>query len=230
MRKNELACDNIYHIYNRGVEKRLLFLNNNDYSRFIQGLVIFNDIKPALNFKYKIDKIENSAKKKKPLVNILAFCLMPNHFHLLLQPREDNGITKFMRKLCVGYANYFNLKYQRVGSLFQGKFKSVLIDDESQFTYIPYYVHLNPLDLIYSDWRNKGINEPKKALDFLGSYKWSSYRDYIGKRNFPFVIHKDLLNEFFGGEVGHKRAFHSFIKDSNFFEFFDNSTIDFGNQ
>lgn len=227
MRKDELVLDNIYHIYNRGVEKRLLFLDNGDYSRFIQGLAIFNDVEPALNFKYKIDKVENSTEKKKPLVDILSFCLMPNHFHLLIKQKEDAGITRFMRKLCVGYANYFNLKYQRVGSLFQGKFKSVLIDSESQFVHIPYYIHSNPLGLIFPDWKNQGIKESKKALDFLGSYKWSSYRDYIGKCNFPFIVRKDLLNEYFGSELEYEKEFSSFIKDSNFSTI---NTIDFGNQ
>src|SRR3989344_3887322 len=152
MRNPAFATGHIYHVYNRGVEKRKVFLNERDYLRFVAGLYIFNDTTPALNAGRSL--IESSievrlqSEKKKRLVEIIAFCLMPNHYHLLLRQRVDGGITEFMRKLGGGYVNYFNLKHQRVGPLFQGKFKSVLISDESQFMYIPFYIHLNPVDLI----------------------------------------------------------------------------------
>ena len=134
MRKQKIASGGIYHIYNRGVEKRPLFLDDRDYNRFVYNMAIFNDIKPALNSgrKSKIGLAEKeikSIKQRRPLVNIVAFCLMPNHYHLLLEQEEKDGISKFMNKIGVGYANYFNLKYQRVGPLFQGKFKSVLVNN-----------------------------------------------------------------------------------------------------
>lgn len=216
MRKDKLVSENIYHIYNRGVEKRSLFMNSQDYSRFIDGLIIFNDTKIVVNFKPRLNDIKNGDHKRKFLVDILAFCLMPNHYHLLLRQRMDGGITEFMRKLGGGYVNYFNLKHQRVGPLFQGKFKSVLIDDESQFTYIPFYVHLNPMDLMVKDWREKGIGDSKKAIDFLNNYKWSSHADYVGKSDFSLVLQKDFLNENFGEAPEYARAFHNLISDFDF--------------
>lgn len=216
MRKDKLVSDNIYHVYNRGVEKRSLFVNNQDYLRFINDIVIFNDIKLVINPKRRIRDIKNGDHKRKPLVDILAFCLMPNHYHLLLRQRVDGGITEFMRKLGGGYVNYFNLKHQRVGPLFQGKFKSVLIDDESQLTYIPFYIHLNPLDLIATDWRNKGIGDSKKAIEFLNNYKWSSHSDYVGKSDFSLVLQKGFLSENFGRAPEYIKAFSDFISDFDF--------------
>lgn len=220
MRKQKLVSDNIYHVYNRGVEKRQIFLEDRDYGRFLLDLMLFNNTKSVFNTgrKSKIPVIKEELKlsfpdnNRKPLVDILAFCLMANHFHLLLRQIEDNGITRFMRKIGAGYANYFNLKYQRVGSLFQGKFKSVLVNNEAQFIYIPHYIHLNPLDLVMPNWREKGVTNAKKALDFLDSYKWSSYGNYIKKANFRF-LNRDIILEYFGGIEGYKKDLVDFISD-----------------
>jgi len=220
MRKDKLVSDNIYHVYNRGVEKRPLFVNDQDYKRFVDGLVIFNDTNPVINPKQRIKHIKKGNHKRKPMVDILAFCLMPNHFHLLLRQRTENGITEFMRKLGGGYVNYFNLKHQRVGHLFQGKFKSVLIDDEPQFTYIPFYIHLNPLDLNFPNWRENGVDKLKKAIDFLNNYTWSSHPDYAGKGASSLILQKDFLNEILGRPSSYKKDMHNFICD------FDLSKID----
>lgn len=220
MRKQKIASGGIYHVYNRGVEKRLLFLDDQDYKRFIRNLAIFNDIKPALNSGREVkiglnEKEIKSIEPKKPLVDVIAFCLMPNHYHFLIKQKEDDGISKFMTKIGVGYANYFNLKYQRVGPLFQGKFKSVLVNNEAHFLYIPHYIHLNPLDLIMPLWREGSIDNTKKALDFLHSYKWSSFGDYMGEANFQF-LNKNILFEYFNGVEGYAKDFRSFIKDLEF--------------
>lgn len=212
MRKQKLVSDNIYHVYNRGVEKRIIYKDSRDYMRFIKGLVVFNDIKPVDDFNYIFRKILNKSYHRESIVDIVAFCLMPNHYHLLLRQRVDGGITEFMRKLGGGYVNYFNLKYKRVGTLFQGKFKSVLISNDSQFLYIPHYIHLNPLDLIFPDWREKKKVNKKQAINFLNNYEWSSYRDYIGESNFDLVLNKDLIYEHFDKE-NYKKDFTSFISD-----------------
>jgi len=215
MRKQKLASNNIYHVFNRGVEKRTIFLDETDNLRFVNNLAIFNDKNAVLNAKYRIKEIE-TPDIREPLVDILAFCLMPNHFHLLLSQKEGDGISKFMNKIGVGYANYFNLKYERVGSLFQGAFKSVLIDKESQFLRIPFYIHLNPLDLIIPNWRENGVNKIKKAIDFLDSYKWSSHREYSGQPNFIGIINKQFKNDFFVDFESYKREFNDFLKDFDF--------------
>ncbi len=216
MRKEKLVSDNIYHVYNRGVEKRRLFLDNRDYERFIDDLIIFNDTKLVINPKKRIKDIRNNDHKRKFLVDILAFCLMPNHYHLLLRQRTDNGITEFMRKLGGGYVNYFNLKHQRVGPLFQGKFKSVMMDDESQFTYIPFYIHLNPLSLSYPDWQNRGVDKPQEAIKLINNYKWSSHSDYIGKSNFSLILKRDFLKDAFGKSSTYKKYFCDFVNDLDF--------------
>ena len=216
MRKQKLVTDNIYHVYNRGVEKREMFSNDEDCLRFINDLIVFNDTKPVVNPKQRLLNIKNGVYKRTPLVNILAFCLMPNHYHLLLMPKGDDSITKFMRKLGCGYVNYFNIKYQRVGSLFQGRFKSVLIEDESQFLYIPYYIHLNPLGIIFPDWRDKGIKNYKEAINFLDAYKWSSHADYRGKSDFSLILNKNIIGEIFEDADSYSEGFYDFIKDYDF--------------
>jgi len=222
MRKQKLVSNSIYHIFNRGVEKRPIFLDESDYFRFINNLAIFNDTKSVFNSKYRIKEKEiEMSDTQKPLVDILAFCLIPNHFHLLLRQKKEGGISKFMNKLGVGYANYFNLKYERVGSLFQGTFKAVLINDESQFIYIPYYIHLNPLDLIISNWRENGISKIKVATEFLDSYKWSSHRDYAGKSNFVGILNKHPLNEFFVNPENYRKEFKNFMEDFDFSDIVD---------
>ena len=210
--KPKFVNDHIYHIYNRGVEKRTIFLKENDYFRFVHDLYEFNDEAPALNIYYKSSinnqsyeveprKIWKERKEKAPrtlLVDILAFCLMKNHFHLLLRQRADNGIVRFMQKLGTGYTMYFNTTYERVGHLFQGRFKAVLIDKDEHLLHLPFYIHANPLDIVISGWEEKKF-KIEKAEKFLESYRWSSYPDYIGKKNFPSVTQREFLMKYFKG-------------------------------
>ena len=136
------------------------------------------------------------------MIELMTFCLMPNHFHLMVRQKVENGITEFMRKLGTGYTNYFNQKYERVGTLFQGKFKAAHVQEEPHFLYLPYYIHLNPLDLYEAGWREQRVGDTDKALAFLDSYRWSSYLDYIGKKNFPSVTQRDFLLNVSIGETG----------------------------
>lgn len=190
MKKPPLLNNEIYHIYNRGVEKRSVFTDERDYSRFMRNLFEFNDANPVFNLGYRFFGNNSKpplSKPRKPLVEILAFCAMPNHFHLLVKQLTDRGVTEFMRKLGTGYTNYFNQRHTRVGSLFQGTFKASLVDKEPQLLYLPHYIHLNPLDLTMPEWREHKIKDTTKALEFLKTYRWSSYLDYIGQKNFPLI-------------------------------------------
>ena len=184
-----------YHVYNRGVDGRKIFQEPEDYLRFIHDLYEFNDENPALPYKWVKKKREEFGlqPERRPIVNILCFCLMPNHYHLLIQPCQEDGVTKFMRKLGTGYTMYFNTKYQRSGALFQGKFKHILIKSERYFLHLTRYIHLNPLDLFQSDWREKGIRNLNKTRVFLEKYRWSSFLDYTGKKKFSSVICQDLI-------------------------------------
>ena len=214
----------MFHVLSRGVDKRKIFLDDKDHLRFIHDLFEFNDEKPALNMGYFFQKqsidlrsryIEKGVEKRKLLVKILAFCLMPNHYHLLLEPIAENGVTKFMRKLNIGYAKYFNTKYERSGTLFEGRYKSLIVNDDAHFIHLPYYIHLNPLDLMGFGWRQRKISDYKKAEEFLEQYRWSSYLDYIGKKNFPSVTQREILNEFFGGPKQHKEEVVKWLKEIN---------------
>lgn len=208
----------IFHVYNRGVEKRLIFIDDEDRFRFIHDLYEFNDSNPAPNLYYKMSQLktyEVELRKRKPLVSILAFCMMPNHFHILLEAEVENGITEFMRKIGTGYTNYFNKKYERVGSLFQGRYKIKYLKEFSHYEYLPYYIHLNPLNLIMPDWKKDGIRKKdiEKALLFLEEYRWSSYPDYIKKKNFPSLINSKRICAYFGQSKNYKFQIGNFLRD-----------------
>lgn len=189
------AVGEIYHIYNRGVDKRTVFLENADYARFIHDLYEFNNNKPLRRW-HSMSEVGLLTLDR--MVELLAFCLMPNHYHLLIQEVQEGGITEFMRKLGTGYTNYFNQKHQRSGALFQGKYKVVRVSEDRYLRYLPYYIHLNPLDLIAPEWRDGEIADTAKAERFLESYRWSSYLDHTGKKNFPSVTQRKHLLEILG--------------------------------
>jgi putative transposase len=213
MKRPQFVKNQIYHIYNRGVERRKIFSSNNDHLRFINGMYEFNNDNPTTNTLYHLKSQKNievepryyqPEKPRELLVEILAFVLMPNHFHFLLKQTRENGIVKFMQKIGTGYTMYFNKKDERVGPLFQGKFKAVLIEKESHFIYLPSYIHLNPLELM--NYRGSTSIEKTTSIEknFLENYKWSSYPDYIGHKNFPSITSRNQYLEFFGGKEGYK--------------------------
>ncbi len=133
-------------------------------------------------------------------MEILVFTLMPNHYHLVVRQLVDGGISLFMKKMGNAYVGYFNEKYKRkrMGSLFQGPFKAVHVKTDEQFIYLIWYVFTNPLDLLEKNWRNEGVKDAKRAIKYLESYKWSSYLDCIGIKNFPSVTKRDFLTNNFG--------------------------------
>lgn len=228
MQKPKFIENEIYHIYNRGVEKRDIFTNDKDRLRFIHDLFEFNDENPTINTSYYLDysevklsakvqlqSVKNEKQPRKLLVEILAFCLMPNHFHLLLRQKREGGIIKFMQKIGTGYSMYFNKKYERVGGLFQGRFKAAIVKEEAHFIHLPFYIHSNPLDLIYRGSTSIDSIDWKKQIDFLENYRWSSFLDYIGNKNFPSVTSRKFLLNFFEGENEYKKTFQDWLKEKN---------------
>jgi len=174
-----------YHIYNRGVDKRVIFKDQNDHDRFVVLLYLCNDEKP-LNIREfwapKVLNLNGAFKKDRGerIVDIGAYCLMPNHFHLLAYERKKGGTSTFMHKLQTAYSMYFNAKYERMGALFEGRFKARIVNKEAYIEYLFAYIHLNPVKIIDPAWKEEGIADVLKARDFLSSYRYSSYLDFSG--------------------------------------------------
>jgi putative transposase len=178
-----LATGEHYHLYNRGVDKRTIYLDKYDYRRFIELMYLCNSSE-AINIR-DIHRDHSSVfdfETGKPLVSIGAYCLMPNHFHILATPLAEGGLTKFMSKLGTGYSMYFNKKYNRSGVLFQGKFKSQHADTDEYLKYLYAYIHLNPVKLIDSTWKEEGIKDAAKSFDFAASFQYSSLSYYLGRK------------------------------------------------
>lgn len=202
----------LFHALNRGVDKRIIFQDNQDYARFVHDMYAFNTTEAASNTRRTkmfdlrsrtSDEVSHTEMRSgEQLVDIHGWCLMGNHYHLLLGARVEGGLSLFLRRLNVGYAKYFNERYKRSGTLFQGRTKKILIDTDAHLLHILNYVHLNPLDLLESaaDWRGGVIGDSDAAINYLHSYKWSSFNDYAGKRNFPSVITTSFFNEVFSGD------------------------------
>jgi len=213
MRKIIFETGKYYHVYNRGVEKRNIFRDDEDRFRFIHDLYEFNDQDAVLNSQFYYrgpTSIVARKKQRKLLVNILCFCLMSNHYHLILEQLVDNGISLFMQKLG-GYVYSFNLKYERVGPLFQGKFKAIEIENENYLLHLSRYQHINPAEFIEPNWKEEGIKDWKRAVQFLESYRWSSFLDYIGKKNLPSVTQRELINTYFEKPEDYKKFVMEFL-------------------
>ena len=161
-----LANYEYYHVFNRGVEKRITFTNKRDYARFIETMDYYSMENPPARFSFR-DRPASLRKKSSgsPIVEIICYCLMPNHFHFLLRQIKEKGISTFLSKVGNSYTKYFNTKYKRVGPLFQGCFKAVRIEDDEQLVHVSRYIHLNPLiDYVTYDLR---------------TYPYSSYLEFL---------------------------------------------------
>lgn len=178
----------IYHIYNRGVEKRNIFLDEQDYAVFMHLLKYY--LSPAnTTTGHPLMKFQNfQIIRPRPLANVgsqielLVFCLMPNHFHFLIKQISRDGITKLLRRISTTYSMYFNKRYDRVGYLFQGRYKSILVDTDYYLLHLSRYIHINPLDL------------PGLTRSNLVNYPYSSYQHYLGIKHFPWVKPNMILS------------------------------------
>lgn len=206
-RSIKIIPNEFYHIYNRGVEKRDIFMNDEDRIRFLKCLKEFNNenkiiLRDLANPRGETAvvgvKFSKRKKELRKIVDIICFCLMTNHFHLILRELIPGGISMFMRKIGNGYTAYFNLKYERVGPLFQGVYKAKHINTDEFFKYLVFYIHSNPVELIESEWKENGVKNLNKVLEFLNSYKWSSHNEFCKRDIYNNgIINKDLVAEFF---------------------------------
>ncbi len=224
-RKQQFANGEIYHITLRAIDDNLIFKDIDDYYRGIFSIYelntarlvkirerrkVRNRIKKALKECVTVPTGVNDERDK--IVEVLAFCLMPNHIHLLLKQLKDEGISKFMQKIGGGYGGYFNRKYNRKGHVFQNRFVSVHIKTDNQLKVVFVYIHTNPIALIEPKWKELGIKDSEKAIEFVENYKWSSYPDYIGKKNFPSVTEREFLSEIMDGPHGCKKFVENWVR------------------
>lgn len=187
-----------YHLYNRGVNKAEIFSDIQDYKTFLYYLKLYL-CSDKLQVEYL--KLDPSRKLKNyyDQIRLLAYCLMPNHFHLLVWQKDSEGINYFMRSLTVKYAMYFNRKYKRIGPLFQGVYKAVMIENEPQLVYLSKYIHRNPIELT--------------SGRVLEEYPYSSYANYLGKFNQEWVKPEEIKNLF--SESKFNQSYQTFVEETD---------------
>ncbi len=170
-----------YHIYNRGAHKAPIFLDNVDYLRFLQLLYVMNSEKPVRFYNLNLSTIF-LLDRGETLVNIISYCLMPNHFHIAIQEKSAKGVHSFLHKLCTGYAMYYNKKYDHSGTIFQGSCKSKHVGDDDYFRYLIQYIHLNPFGIQEPDMNKPTRSEHfDEAEAYSKKYEFSSFKDYLGE-------------------------------------------------
>jgi putative transposase len=177
-----------------------LFLSNS------RNPIVFREIEkiPLLNI-----------KRGEPLVAIGAYCLMPNHFHILVKEITEGGLTSFMSKLATGYSMYFNKVHTRIGPLFQSRFKAEHVDRDEYLKYLFAYIHLNPVKLIQSDWKERGIDEIAKTQEYLRNFFYSSYVDYLGvDREEKILLSPIEFPEYFDKAVDFKAYVNDWLEFS----------------
>ena len=175
-----------FHCFNRGVNKRRIFMSPNDYKRFQSLLYACNSAEPihVSNYErgYRSKTLHSVLKlpRKTQLVDIGAYSLMPNHYHLLLRENVDGGLTSFMRKIGTAYTMYFNIRYERSGALYQGAFKAKHVRTDSYFERLLSYIHGNHAELSEPRWRQGVIGNEYELVKYIVSYPYASLRDYVG--------------------------------------------------
>lgn len=207
MRDIELFTNGgIYHVYNRGVDKRQIFLDDADRVRFQNGLMLFND--HGRRKDYSIKSIANVRPSENPCVEIVAYCLMPNHYHFMLKQLVDGGVSEFMHRVGNGYTKYFNERYERSGGLFEGAYKIKRVETTGYIQHLSRYIHLNPLELD-AIW-NTGQRTWAEANAALKEYRWSSFRHYAGFEK-SRLLKNDVVMRLFKDTMEYLQFLRGFI-------------------
>ncbi len=207
------VANGYYHAYNRGVEKRDIFIDDQDYRVFLSFLKSYLSPESGAKSPHPIEETTGSRLVRvRPLksffgeVSLLAYCLIPNHFHLLVWQSHPHGMAKFIQALCTSYSMYFNKKYKRVGTLFQGPYKAALVDTDTYLLHLTRYIHLNPLELLTG-------SRPVKAV----AYPYSSYAHFLGRKK-AIWLHPEPVLEFF--RTARRTSFADFLSYESFVEDF----------
>ena len=204
MRKHSFVVGEFYHIYAHSVGDLVLFKSDRDYIRFLSTLFTANGEKdiPRLDRFRDLNLVWDIRDGKidtgNALVDIIGFCIMPNHFHLLLGEQKDGNISKFLHRILVSYSKYFNLKYEKRGHVFERTFNSKHLSDDNYFLRALAYLHLNPQDI--KGWRKK---------EHL--YDWSSFQDYVGENRWGKLLKTDIALKYFDGD---NEAYRAFVEEA----------------
>jgi putative transposase len=208
MRLISISVGEYYHVFNRGNNKQLIFLDTRDWARFLflilylQSPIVFQNLGRQISYfvknrAFNINGDDKNEVLKKRYVKLVNFALMPNHFHLILHEFEEGGIAQYMQRVLCAYTKYFNTKYQKSGHLFQGPYKAVHIKNNKQLLYLSTYIHRNPREL--SEWKNK---------EHL--YPWSSYQDLIKENRWDQLLESNIII----GQFSNKKEYWDFVKSS----------------
>lgn len=207
LRKQSFAVGEYYHLYNRGTEKRKIFIDEKDYRHFLFLMYICNTTKSI-----ELRNVGKNFDRGETIVDIGAFCLMPNHFHVLVREKIENGISTYMRKLLTAYSMYFNKKYKRTGKLYEGVFKSIHANKDTYLKYLYSYMHLNPAKLIDKNWKEKR-NIARKLLEYVFKYPYSSLKEY-GVEKFK-IINPTQFPTYFKKPTDHKKELFEWLNFDN---------------
>lgn len=206
MRLHKIAPGEYYHIYNRGVSKQTIFHDTNDYVRFLfiilyfQSPIKFPQIGRFVKQFVKSSAFDSGDKEeiiKKRTVELVCFCIMPNHFHLFIKEIEEGGIASYMQRVLTAYSKYYNTKYTKSGHVFQGPYRAVHVKDDRQSLHLSAYIHRNPREIL--KWFKKE-----------DEYPWSSYQDFINNNRWGNLLVQDIIL----GQFKNKEEYQHFVKTS----------------
>lgn len=195
------VSESYYHIYNRGINKAEIFLDEKDYKVFLSYLKLYLTL-PELRGDSSQAHSNPPSKELRNYfdhVKLIAYCLMPNHYHLMVWQKEADRINFFMRSLATKYSRYFNRKYNRLGPVFQSVYKAVLVETEEQQVYLTKYIHRNPVELL-----------PARSL--LADYKYSSYGQYLGLFNQSWVNKNEILDLI--SKIGENKSYEDYVEET----------------
>lgn len=208
MKRENIAVNEYYHIYNRGVGKKIIFKDDRDRIRFLFLILYFQaennfaQISRIIAFyvKHRMFDVDAEITKNlisKRFVELIGFALMPNHFHLIVKETKEGGIAKYMHRVLNSYAKYFNTRYGVSGHLFEGPYKAVHVESNEQLLYLSAYVHMNPTEI--NEWHKKEETFP-----------WSSYQDYVKENRFGEILKNEIVLE----QFRNKEEYKTFVNTS----------------
>jgi len=179
-----------------------MFLHDNDFKRFLESVFLFNDaffVRPTKLFDrvMALSFAEHFDFERQHFVDVCAYTVIPNHFHIQVKQVRDGGISKLLHKLDMGYSKYFNYRIDRTGTLYEGKFQAVHVANDEYLKFLPVYIHLNVLDLYGIPWRDGLVEDWDKALELLASYRWTSHGVYIGKKQYLPIVKEETIRDFY---------------------------------